>query len=1069
MSNSQQIPHARGGRNALVRCTCQDICLVDDPKGCLIESWRRDKHMASSARTQASVRPLKKAEREGRSVSSLVVNAASSRSAPVRATQQPERPAQSRLPLIELTEDVEMHDEHAAVQPETRPASTGPMDLYEEPVEAEAERGNSPLQADLTFGMYAGDPDTDEEDNRQPVVDPVHDDRAQAALPDEPAAAPASTSQAYAAMARASADTANIAAVDTLNDDSPHVAHPVEFVRVIMVLVAYLNVRWHLPHSAAAVLLFALRSIFVSTGLLTADDPMPVTLNTTYKRLNIRDEFHILVSCSKCSALYPPASDPAVPKKCTACGNSLWREHAGDAPSDSENEVPILDTVINAIQRFGRARRSTPQQVAPCRLLSDMLVELFREHPELFEQVEAWKDQTRTDGVLNSIQDGEVWKTIRSKDGKVFFDVNLKGEIRLGVTVALDWFKVTTSPFAPSHSSGVYSFCIANLADHLRYDPRYLLVSSLTPGPTEPDADQLQHFSAFIVDDLINLYENGISIPRPDSQGSNSNPVRVRVALLGIVCDHPALCKMGGFADHGSKNAPCTKCTVSHADMHNEDNLSGESPDALRTADDHRKYAQAYRDGSNSKRNKILEEHGVRWSEFTRLSYFDPIRMTIVDPMHNILLGLVKCQWYTCWIKPKVLRPGTKTKKHELDILHEFLADLETPSWSGRMPSQLGIPAGGSLGADEYRTLITIPCPMVLPFVWAQRDQDDDDDVEGEDPNGDETRLTLLLACAIKLYGTGVMKPNHHWCMHIFDQLRDYGPVPNFWSFTVERLNKIMKGFNLNHWGGGRLEVTLMRYKERDAQVRELRDHGDETSSAIATRMLSGQESERIRDEFMVSADEEDDRMVSQSLVPGAVYSKEALKDPNTLRMLYEHYNSERKRVYRVSDRNRPRHGAILSDRISLLTHTVLDGRRIVPLVRSRRQLPCSDAIVKALVNGKSHVGVVRQLFQHTQAGIRESGHTIFAEMLWMVPEPDKPLGDPWADFPELEIEFWQYDQYQDPKSPTALPTVIQASQIICQAARGVCRAVKPNLWITSALEKHAVLMGYTTQPSAPS
>lgn len=63
------------------------------------------------------------------------------------------------------------------------------------------------------------------------------------------------------------------------------------------------------------------------------------------------------------------------------------------------------------------------------------------------------------------------------------------------------------------------------------------------------------------------------------------------------------------------------------------------------------------------------------------------------------------------------------------------------------------------------------------------------------------------------------MKPSHHWCLHLPDQLRDYGPVPNFWSFTVERLNKILKGLNTNHQKGGRLEVTMMRYKERDAQI----------------------------------------------------------------------------------------------------------------------------------------------------------------------------------------------------------------------------------------------------------
>lgn len=41
------------------------------------------------------------------------------------------------------------------------------------------------------------------------------------------------------------------------------------------------------------------------------------------------------------------------------------------------------------------------------------------------------------------------------------------------------------------------------------------------------------------------------------------NPgIIVRVALVGIIADHPAMCKLCGFADHSHNVAPCTKCTV---------------------------------------------------------------------------------------------------------------------------------------------------------------------------------------------------------------------------------------------------------------------------------------------------------------------------------------------------------------------------------------------------------------------------------------------------------------------------------------------------------------------------
>lgn len=85
----------------------------------------------------------------------------------------------------------------------------------------------------------------------------------------------------------------------------------------------------------------------------------------------------------------------------------------------------------------------------------------------------------------------------------------------------------------------------------------------MTPGPTEPSGAQLQNYMKLIVDDLLNLYDNGVVYYTPAyPQGR-----RVRVALLAVVCDHPAMCKMGGFADHGHNEAPCNKCHIDQASI----------------------------------------------------------------------------------------------------------------------------------------------------------------------------------------------------------------------------------------------------------------------------------------------------------------------------------------------------------------------------------------------------------------------------------------------------------------------------------------------------------------------
>ena len=46
-----------------------------------------------------------------------------------------------------------------------------------------------------------------------------------------------------------------------------------------------------------------------------------------------------------------------------------------------------------------------------------------------------------------------------------------------------------------------------------------------------------------------------------------------------------------------------------------------------------------YRAKEGRERDEFFKTYGVHYTELNRLPYFDAIRMTVVDPMHNILLG----------------------------------------------------------------------------------------------------------------------------------------------------------------------------------------------------------------------------------------------------------------------------------------------------------------------------------------------------------------------------------------------------------------------------------------------
>lgn len=128
-----------------------------------------------------------------------------------------------------------------------------------------------------------------------------------------------------------------------------------------------------------------------------------------------------------------------------------------------------------------------------------------------------------------------------------------------------------------------------------------------------------------------------------------------RVVLLAVVCDHPAMCKVSGLADHGHEEAPCGKCDVTREDLASESSLRNGAVESgyfcfsinvfvalefpLRDGEDHRRKCFQWKEKGPEEREVFFKQYGVRWTELARLPYLDLIRCTIVDPMHNLLLG----------------------------------------------------------------------------------------------------------------------------------------------------------------------------------------------------------------------------------------------------------------------------------------------------------------------------------------------------------------------------------------------------------------------------------------------
>ena len=54
----------------------------------------------------------------------------------------------------------------------------------------------------------------------------------------------------------------------------------------------------------------------------------------------------------------------------------------------------------------------------------------------------------------------------------------------------------------------------------------------------------------------------------------------------------------------------------------------------------------------------------------------------------------------------------------ELYTDHCLLHQFEMPSWVGRLPSDVGYPAAGSLSADEYKALALVYLPIIVCLTF---------------------------------------------------------------------------------------------------------------------------------------------------------------------------------------------------------------------------------------------------------------------------------------------------------------------------------------------------------------
>ncbi|OBZ77594.1 hypothetical protein A0H81_02219 [Grifola frondosa] len=191
-------------------------------------------------------------------------------------------------------------------------------------------------------------------------------------------------------------------------------------------------------------------------------------------------------------------------------------------------------------------------------------------------------------------------------------------------------------------STAMYMVCL-NLPPHLRYLPENVYLAGVIPGPGKPHLDQLNHFLALIVDELVDFWDPGVEYSRACNFVSGC---RALAALVPLVCDVPATRQVAGLGSHNHTYF-CSSCRLRSEEIENLE----PSTWPPRDLEFHRRSAEEWRTAESvAEREAAFERNGgIRYSELLRLPYWDPTRYVMIDSMHDLYLGIIKNHIREIW------------------------------------------------------------------------------------------------------------------------------------------------------------------------------------------------------------------------------------------------------------------------------------------------------------------------------------------------------------------------------------------------------------------------------------
>ncbi|THU84063.1 hypothetical protein K435DRAFT_807010 [Dendrothele bispora CBS 962.96] len=213
-----------------------------------------------------------------------------------------------------------------------------------------------------------------------------------------------------------------------------------------------------------------------------------VTLTTVLSHLGVEPNFPILPCCMVCKEPYPV--NTPTDALCSRC----------------KERIPLFQSrpVMNRQARLGpeswKPRLQFPMKSVEAQLWEILVI------PGMEDVMESWRSKHRTPGLFTDNFNGDVCQSIPGPDSHLFFENPAShNELRIGLTLGIDWFSYLRSLISPLHTSGPMSLNIINLPPYLRYQTSNILLWDILPGPKEQDSDKVQRFLQILVNELLCL------------------------------------------------------------------------------------------------------------------------------------------------------------------------------------------------------------------------------------------------------------------------------------------------------------------------------------------------------------------------------------------------------------------------------------------------------------------------------------------------------------------------------------------------------------------------------------